>query len=301
MKKILLIVLSVQLFNLLHAQDVIPLYTGEIPLSKPIANRETSFLGADDKPRIRKVSEPTLTVFLPPKEKANGTAVIICPGGGYVHLSIIGEGKDVAKLLNEWGVAAFVLKYRLPDDSIMQQKEIGPLQDAQRAMQLVRLNAKQWNINPNKVGIMGFSAGGHLAATLGTHFNKALILNKPKVNLRPDFMILVYPVISVPDSLSRVDRMLLGTIPSSKKVKRYLKGFKVTKQTPPAFLVHARDDKSVDVKNSISFYNALQKNGVPAEIHLYEKGGHGFGLNNKMSEEKWTDWLEIWLRKYLSD
>ncbi len=301
MKRILLFMLGVQLSNLLQAQDVILLYSGEIPLSKPVANRETSVLGADGKPRIRKVSEPTLTVFLPPKEKNTGAAVIICPGGGYVHLSIAGEGYEVAEMLKEWGIAAFVLKYRLPDDSTMQQKEIGPLQDAQRAIQLVRSNAKQWNVNPQKVGIMGFSAGGHLAATLGTHYKQAVISNEPKVNLRPDFMILVYPVISVPDSLSRVDRMLLGANPSPDKAKLYLQGFRVTSETPPSFLVHAKDDNAVDVKNSISFYNELRKNGIPAEIHLYEKGGHGFGLNNKMSPEKWTDWLHAWIRQYLKN
>jgi acetyl esterase/lipase len=299
MKKLLLLALAVQLVGLLGAQTVVPLYNGKIPYSKPIINRERSITGADGNPRITKVSEPTLTVFLPPKEQANGTAVIICPGGGYSHLSIIGEGNDVAKLLNEWGVAAFVLKYRLPDDSIMERKEIGPLQDTQRAIQLIRMNAKEWNVDPQKVGIIGFSAGGHLAATLGTHFKNALIPNKPKVNLRPDFMVLAYAVISVPDSLTRVDKMFLGASASPKEVKKYLKEFKVTKQTPPAFLVHAKDDKAVSVTNSISFYNALQKNGVTAEIHLYEKGGHGFGLNNKLSEEKWTDWLKVWMKKYL--
>jgi acetyl esterase/lipase len=140
MKKLLLLALAVQLVGLLGAQTVVPLYNGKIPYSKPIINRERSITGADGNPRITKVSEPTLTVFLPPKEQANGTAVIICPGGGYSHLSIIGEGNDVAKLLNEWGVAAFVLKYRLPDDSIMERKEIGPLQDTQRAIQLIRMN-----------------------------------------------------------------------------------------------------------------------------------------------------------------
>jgi len=299
MKKILLIALAFQFTQLLIAQQVVYLYSGKIPYSKHITNRERSILGADGNPRFSKVSEPTLTVFLPAKEKANGTAMIICPGGGYAHLSIVGEGIDVAKLLNEWGVAAFVLKYRLPDDSIMERKEIGPLQDAQRAIQLIRMNAKEWNVNQKKVGIMGFSAGGHLAATLGTHFKEAFIPNEAKVNLRPDFMVLAYPVISVPDSLSRVDRMFFGANPSPQKVKDYLKGFKVTKQTPPTFLVHAKDDKAVNVNNSTSFYNELQKNGVSAKIHLYEKGGHGFGLNNKMSEEKWTDWLKIWMKKYL--
>lgn len=297
MKKILLVVFGISLLISLHAQEVVPLFTGEIPLSKRVTNREESYMGSDGKERIRKISIPTLTVFLPSKEKSNGTAVIICPGGGYEHLSIVGEGYDVAKLLNEWGVAAFVLKYRMPDDSTMQQKEIGPLQDAQRAIQLVRTNAKQWSVNPAKVGIMGFSAGGHLAVMAGTHFKNAVIPNTSKINLRPDFMVLGYAVISVPDSLSRVDRRMLGANASQERIDQYLKPFAITKETPPTFLVAAKDDRTVDIKNSTSFYEKLQKLGVPAEIHLYEKGGHGFGLINKMSEEKWTDWLKAWMKQ----
>ena len=297
MKKIGLLCWAILLAFASRAQEVIPLYSGTIPDAKPIKNRENTFLGADGKPRIRKVSEPTLSIFLPPPAIANGKAVIICPGGGYAHLSIAGEGYEVAQELNQWGVAAFVLKYRLPDDSVMRHKETGPLQDAQRAIQLIRTNAKKWHINPNKVGIMGFSAGAHVAATLGTHFEKALIPNKAKINLRPDFMVLLYPVISLSDSLSRSSRILLGDNPTTDQITLYSNEFQVIKNTPPAFLVHARDDKAVDVKNSINFYQALQNKQVPAEMHLYEKGGHGFGLNNKMSPDKWTDWLRIWLDK----
>lgn len=299
MKKVLVLVLMVQLGNYLFAQDEIRLFKSDIPYSKAIVNRERSIPGADGKPRISKVSIPTLTIFLPPKEKANGTAVIICPGGGYTHLSIMGEGIDVAKLLNEWGVAAFVLKYRLPDDSIMERREIGPLQDAQRAIQLVRSNAKAWNINPKKVGIMGFSAGGYLASALGTHYKEAYIPNEQKISLRPDFMVLVYPVISLADSISRFANTVLGVNPAPEKIKLYSNELQVTKETPPTFLVQAKDDKAVDVRNSIYFFNALQKNKVRSEIHLYEKGGHGFGLNNKMSDEKWTDWLKVWMKGYL--
>jgi len=299
MKHLLLTLLLIQLSVFVFAQTVVPLYKGNIPNSKNIANRETSFTGADGKPRITKVSVPTLTVFLPAKDKANGTAVIICPGGGYVHLSIGGEGYDVAKMFNEWGVAAFVLKYRLPDDSTMQHKEMGPLQDAQRAIQLVRMNAKEWNVNPNKVGIIGFSAGGHLAATAGTHYNKPLIPNQSNVSLRPDFMILLYAVISLTDSLSRSSKVLLGANPSQDMIKLYSNEFHVTANTPPAFIVAAKDDPAVNIKNSIYFYHALQRHRVRSSLHLYEKGGHGFGLNNKMSNEKWTDWLKVWMKDWL--
>lgn len=280
------------------AQDIVPLYD-KIPNSKPIANREISETGDDGIQRISKVSEPTLLVFLPPKEKANGAAVIICPGGGYGILAASHEGTDVAKVFNEWGIAAFVLKYRLPDDSIMDRKEIGPLQDAQRAIQLVRLGAKKWGLDNNKIGIMGFSAGGHLASTAGTHFNDPVIKNIKDISLRPDFMILLYPVISFTDSIGHIGSRdnLIGKNPSPEKIKYYSNEWQVTKQTPPTFLVHAKDDDVVKVANSIAFYNALQKNGVPAEIHFYEQGGHGFGMHNKRSADQWMDWLQAWMKK----
>jgi acetyl esterase/lipase len=299
MKKILFLLLALPAMAKLSAQEIIPLYGKEIPNSKPIVNREKSETGKDGILRISKVSEPTLIVFLPPKEKANGTAVVICPGGGYGILAASHEGTDVAKVFNEWGVTAFVLKYRLPDDSIMKQKEIGPLQDAQRAIQLVRLDAKKWGISTNKIGIMGFSAGGHLASTAGTHFNNAVIKNIKNTSLRPDFMILLYPVISFTDSLAHMGSRtnLIGKNPTREKINYYSNELQVTKQTPPTFLVHAKDDGAVKVANSIAFYDALQKNGVPSEIHLYEKGGHGFGMNNKTSEDKWMDWLQVWMKK----
>ena len=282
----------------LSAQEIIPLYK-QVPNSKPAANHEKSEMGKDGILRISKVSEPVLLAFLPPKEKANGTAVIICPGGGYGILAASHEGTDVAKVFNEWGVTAFVLKYRLPDDSIMQNKEIGPLQDAQRAIQLVRTDAKKWGIATNKIGIMGFSAGGHLASTAGTHFNKAVIDNKKGTSLRPDFMVLLYPVISFSDSLAHMGSRinLIGKDASAEKINYYSNELQVTKETPATFLVHAKDDGGVKVQNSIVFYDALQRNGVPAEIHLYEKGGHGFGMNNKTSSDKWMDWLKTWMQK----
>ena len=298
MKKILFLFLVCISMEKLAAQEIIPLYK-KIPNSKPIVNREKSELGKDGILRISKVSEPTLLVFLPPKEKANGTAVIICPGGGYGILAASHEGTDVAKVFNEWGVTAFVLKYRLPDDSIMLQKEIGPLQDAQRAIQLVRTEAKKWGIAANKIGIMGFSAGGHLASTAGTHFNHAVIDNKKNISLRPDFMVLLYPVISFTDSLAHMGSRtnLIGKDAPPEKINYYSNELQVTKETPPTFLVHAKDDGGVKVQNSIAFYDALQKNGVPAEIHLFEKGGHGFGMNNKTTTDKWMDWLKTWMQK----
>jgi acetyl esterase/lipase len=300
MKKSFLLLISIQCITMSYAQEVISLYEKEVPNSKTIASREKSEMGKDDVLRISKVSIPSLTVFLPQKEKANGTAVIICPGGGYSYLSFNYEGTDVAKIFNGWGVTAFVLKYRLPDDSTMPQKEIGPLQDAQRAIQLVRMNAVKWKIKKDQVGIMGFSAGGHVASTAGTHFSQAVIDNKEVINLRPDFMILIYPVISFTDSLAHMGSRnnLIGKNPAKEKITLYSNELQITRQTPPAFLVHAKNDSSVKVQNSTLFYKTLLKNNVPAEIHFYEKGGHGFGMNNnKTSSDKWMDWLKTWMVK----
>ncbi|TDH26441.1 alpha/beta hydrolase [Segetibacter sp. 3557_3] len=284
-----------------QAQQVIPLYPGIIPNAKANAGKERVVTGDDGGARISKVSEPTLTVYLPPSGKSNGAAVIVCPGGGYARLAIKKEGDDVAQQLSEWGITAFVLKYRLPDDTLMQDKEIGPLQDAQRAIQLVRERATEWKLNKNKVGIMGFSAGGHLAGSLGTHYKNAVISNTSGINLRPDFMVLMYPVVSMTDSLAHMGSRtnLLGPSPSKKKITEYSNEMQVTRRTPPTFLVHAKDDKTVKVQNSVAFFDALQKKKVPAEIHLYEKGGHGFGLNNSTSPDKWMDWLKVWLQQYI--
>ena len=298
MKKTFPVILFLFAAHILTAQDSLLLYPRGVPNSKPAAITEHRETDAGGRVRISHVTNPYLLVFLPPKEKANGTAVVICPGGGYARLAASHEGTDVAKALNEWGVAAFVLMYRLPDDSIMDNKEIGPLQDAQRSITIVRDRAKEWNINPNKVGIMGFSAGGHLASTAGTHFDRPVIENRKHINLRPDFMVLLYPVISFTDSLAHRGSRdnLVGKTATSEKINSYSNEMQVTKETPPTFIVHAKDDGTVKVQNSISFYDALLKNNVPAEIHLFEKGGHGFGMNNTTTTDKWMDWLKTWMQ-----
>lgn len=277
-------------------QKEIPLYD-VIPNRKPSENIEKSETAVDGILRISNVSIPTLTIYKP--EKPAGTAVIICPGGGYKILAAGHEGSDVAKVFNEWGVTAFVLKYRLPDDKIMLDKSIAPLQDAERAIQLVRQNAKTWGVNPKKTGIMGFSAGGHLAASLSTRYDEHLISNPKKVSLRPDFSVLVYPVISFTDSLGHTGSRdnLIGKKPSEFKIKKYSNELNVNKKTPPAFLVHARDDKAVSYKNSTAYAEALKKNNVKAFTFFYNEGGHGFGINNKTSKEKWMDELRKWMKE----
>ena len=281
-----------------QAQKVISLYEGKIPNSRDASDIEKSDTSKiNGRIGIREVSNPTLTIFLPAKEKASGAAVVICPGGGYSGLAITHEGYDVAAEFNKMGVAAFVLKYRLPSDRIMLSKETGPLQDAQQAIKMIRKHANEWNIDPNKVGIMGFSAGGHLASTTGTHFTTAVAKNNDNINLRPDFMMLIYPVISFSDSLAHKGSRnnLLGQTPTDAKKIHYSAELQVTNETPPTFLVHAQDDKSVKVGNSIKLYEALTNNGIPAEMHLYPKGGHGFGLINSTSKDVWFERLQNWM------
>jgi acetyl esterase/lipase len=213
-------------------------------------------------------------------------------------LLVIGkEGYQIAKYFAERGVAAFVLKYRLPDDKIMKDKSIGPLQDAQQAIRLIKQHARQWNIDTGRVGIMGFSAGGHLASTVGTHFDRPVITGNRLADVRPSFMILVYPVISMTDSLGHHGSRnnLLGKSPSLQNIRLYSNELQVTAQTPPAFLIHAGDDKVVDVDNSISFYEALRHNKVPAEMHIYPKGDHGFVL--KKPVEEWMDICMKWMKE----
>ncbi|SDC12494.1 alpha/beta hydrolase [Niabella drilacis] len=284
------------LHMMVNAQQEIPLYT-KVPNSKPAENLEKAVTGTDGITRISNVSVPTITVYRPVNAKRNSPAVIICPGGGYTILAASHEGADVAAALNEWGVTAFVLKYRLPDDRIMEDKSIGPLQDAERAVQWVREHAKEYQVDPRKVGIMGFSAGGHLAATLSTHYEERLVDNPEKISLRPDFSVLVYPVISFTDSLTHRgsrDR-LLGAAPSAALIQRYSNELLVNKKTPPAFLVHAKDDKAVPWQNSQHYYEALRAHKVPARVFYYEKGGHGFGMNNKTSDLKWMTALKDWM------
>jgi acetyl esterase/lipase len=278
------------------AQKVLPLYEGIIP--NAIASKDEEV--APKKPEqacIPNISRPTLTVFLPEKEKATGAAVVVVPGGGYGVVCMGHEGYAVAAALNKMGVAAIILKYRLPSDKIMKDKTIGPLQDAQQAIKVTREHAAEWGIQPERIGIMGFSAGGHLASTAGTHFNQPVIENKKGTSLRPDFMILVYPVISFQENLTHVGSRtnLIGEHPSAAAIDHYSNEMQVTPETPPTFLIHAGDDKVVKVENSIRFYESLHKEGVAAEMLIYPLGGHGFGIKNPTTPDNWMEQLENWM------
>jgi acetyl esterase/lipase len=273
-----------------NAQEIVELYPGSIPNAKKSEKKET-FNGG----MFRAVTKPTLEIYLPEKEKATGTAMIIIPGGGYSVVVYQGEGIATAKQFASKGIAAFVLKYRLPDDSVMLNKTIGPLQDAQQAIKFVRENAARWGVDTNKVGVIGFSAGGHLASTVATHFQKPVIENISNTNLRPDFQIVVYPVISMRDSLTHLDsrKNLLGKQPAKEVIDQYSNEWQVTNNTPPAYITHAADDKVVDVDNSIAYFESLRHHNVAVEMHIYPKGGHGFIFR----QPDWIEPLLLWMKK----
>lgn len=299
MKTLLLTVLTAALLAAAtaQAQRRLPLYSGVIPNATPSAVQEITEKGPDGNERVRQVVQPELVVYRAPLDKANGTAVIICPGGGYESLSITKEGYQVAERLNEMGVTAFVLKYRLPNDASQPDKTQAPLLDAQQAVRLVREQAAKFNVQPNRIGLLGFSAGGHLAATTGTHFLDPLGPNPGNTSVRPDFLMLIYPVITLTDSLTHAGSRtrLLGPAPTPEQVRRYSAELQVSDRTPPTFLAHAQDDKSVPVQNSLLFYQACLHHRVPAEMHLYAKGGHGFGLRNPTTPDDWMERLRNWL------
>lgn len=254
---------------------------------------------------IRKVTEPTLMPFLVENNSGKNAAVIICPGGGYSVLSIDKEGINIAKWFNSIGVSAFVLKYRLPSDAIMTDKTVGPLQDAQEAIRTLRRNAVKWNLDPAKIGIMGFSAGGHLASTASTHYLDKIYDSKEDISARPDFSMLIYPVISMEEGITHngSKESLLGKTASAELIAKYSNEKEVNENTPPTFLVHATDDHAVPVENSINYYLALKKNKVAAEMHLYQNGGHGFGLGTKGTHTDWPATCKKWLtaNKILED
>jgi len=269
-----------------------PLYgDGPIPNSKPGPNEE---FGAEHG-FLRKVSRPEILVYLPAKSRANGASILVFPGGSYAGLTFDYEGTQQAQFLIDHGIAAFVVKYRIPSDQTMVDKSIGPLQDAQQAIRFVRLHAREWNLDPKRVGAIGFSAGGHVASTLATHFDKAYVANPEHVSLRPDFLIVVYPVISMESKIAHMDsrKALLGPDPSTTQVRLFSSELQVTRETPPTLILDAVDDRLVDPENSIVFLEALRRAGVPVAARFFEKGQHGFFL---MPRDRWQESILEWLR-----
>lgn len=302
MKKISLVSFSLLLIVAASAQEYKLLLwpSGNIPNYKKtneVEKRDSSGIV-----RISLVQQPMIDVYLPSKQNATGQALVVCPGGGYGILAYDWEGTDIAKWLNANGIAAIVLKYRLPNSKSNIDPKLSPLLDAQRALRFVRANAEKWNIKKDKIGIMGFSAGGHLASTAGTHFDKGnpnATDSIDRISSRPDFMILMYPVITMsqPYMHQGSRNNLIGTMADSATAKYYSNDLQVTGETPPTLLVHATDDKAVPVENTLSFYQALKNNGVPAEMHIYPYGGHGFSLAiGKGYLQTWTDRCMEWLR-----
>lgn len=303
MKRILIITLFLPFFTLLNVNSQITtnkLWQGGIPgLILNVSYAEKSIINDGLPSRFEKVTDPSLYVFLPPVDKATGTAVLIFPGGGYTALAFNHEGYAIARWLSDKGIAGIILKYRLPSDLIMKDKSIGPLQDAQEAMRTIRRNASKWNIDPHKIGVIGFSAGGHLASTLSTHYDEIVYEVTDTVSARPDFSLLIYPVITMDSSFTHAGsrRNLIGENPSEEKIIRFSNELQVNDKTPPAFLVHSGDDKSVPVKNSIVYYEALQKNNVPSELHIFQKGGHGYGMaGGRDTQSAWPDLCLNWMK-----
>lgn len=279
-----------------NAQTIVPLWPdGQIPNNlnnKTI--QEKIDIDANGIMRISNVVLPSMAVYAPPTP--NGTAVLICPGGGYWIEAAGHEGVEVAKWFNSFGVTAFVLKYRLPDEALWSNKHEVPLQDAMQAMKLIRENAPSYRIDPKRLGVMGFSAGGHLASTLSTHWHRQ---NLPNAEVyKPDFSILMYPVISSGEHKHAGSfERLLGKNAPADMMERYSNEKQVSAQTPPALLVHATDDKAVPVENSILYYNALRKLNISASMLIYENGGHGFGLaaKQKGSVKHWSEHCKGWM------
>ncbi|MAE85742.1 MAG: esterase [Flammeovirgaceae bacterium] len=287
--KILCLSIMLSLAGLATAQNfTLPLWPNGVPNAKSTETKEQS--DSSNIVRISHVQIPSIDVFLPSKRNATGQAVVICPGGGYAILAYDWEGTDVARHLAGHGIAAIVLKYRLPDDDSNVEPHKSPLMDTQEAIKIVRDNAEKWSLDMNKIGVMGFSAGGHLASTLGTHFDEAS---------KPNFMALIYPVISMNEEITHMGsrKNLLGENSAQSLVDYYSNELQVTKQTPPTFLLHASDDGAVPVANSLVFYEALIRNNVPAEMHIYPTGGHGFGLGLEQKHlSTWSVRLIEWLQ-----
>lgn len=301
MKKLLIIVLLQIIFsNSMFAQKIVPLWQeNEIPNYQASDEKEVEREG--DIQFIMKVQEPTLELFLPSKPNANGMAVLICPGGGYGGVAYDWEGTDYAKWFNSLGIAAFVLKYRMPQAKSVITSYKAPIQDAQRAIRYIRFHASEFNIEKSRVGVIGSSAGGHLASTLGTQFNENFYESKDLIDnemLRPDFMMLIYPVISMKKGVTHAGsrNSLLGKNASDELVQKFSNELQVTEETPPAFIIHSADDKAVPIENSILMYKAMVKNNVQATMHLFPTGGHGYSLGkSRKNAPDWSDLAAGWL------
>jgi acetyl esterase/lipase len=297
MKKIAIIIGCWCLVSVACAQEFIPIWPdGKKPNSNGKKITDSIF-----NERIWRVSTPGIYAFTVPKSDNNGTAILICPGGGYERVSYVYNGFTFAKWYNTLGINVFVLVYRLPNQNDLQQRELAPLQDAQRAMRFIRANAAKWNIKSDKIGVMGISAGGHVASTLGTHAadESAVKDSLDGFSYRPDFMVLLSPVITMGKYAHPGSRKLfLGGDTTAVMIEKYSNDLQVSSFTPPAFIVHALNDSTVNVHNSLLFYNALVDKKINASIHVFPQGGHGIRLDeNPGSTDLWLNLLELWMKE----
>ncbi|HEY1113740.1 MAG TPA: alpha/beta hydrolase [Chitinophagaceae bacterium] len=297
MKKLAFILFVIAWSSTTSAQQFIPLWPeGKKPNSNGLVVKDSLY-----NERIWKVGTPGIYAFPVGKSENKGSAVLICPGGGYERLSHLYNGFNFARWFNTLGINAFVLIYRLPHQQDLLQRQLAPLQDAQRAMKLIRANARQWNLQPGKIGVMGISAGGHVASTLGTHLDDVSGIKDSldKINYRPDFMVLLSPVITMGRFTHPGSRKhFLGPDTTKANIERYSNERQVSAATPPAFLVHALNDSSVSVRNSLLFYEALLNQKVDASIHIFPEGGHNIKLvDNPGSTDLWLNLLELWLNE----
>lgn len=296
-------ILSTILFSLLalsvFSQKTIPLWSKSIP--NQIKTSEKEIVKETNIIQISNVQKPIIEVHLASKKINTKKAILICPGGGYGILAWNHEGTNFAEWFASKGINAFVLKYRLPDSKSSTKPHLAPLQDAQRAMRIIRKNAEKWKIKENQIGVLGFSAGGHLASTIGTHYNFKAYNKQDKIDklsAKPNFIGLIYPVISMQEGVTHKGskKNLLGKTPSKIMVDLFSNELQVNEETSPTFLVHSTDDKVVHVKNTLLFYEALQKNNIKTEMHIYPLGGHGYGFaKGKKQLENWPDIFIDWL------
>ncbi|MDP3915183.1 MAG: alpha/beta hydrolase [Bacteroidota bacterium] len=293
-RSLFLLVILIFCSQLASAQEFISLWPqGKMPNTKGMALTDSIF-----NERYYRIGNPGMYAFFPSKQENRGAAVVICPGGGYHHYAYMGA-MQVAKWFNTMGVSAFVLISRLPLSSDLVDRSIVPLQDAQRAMKIIRSKATEWGIKPDKIGVMGFSAGGHVASSVGVHSEDVSAIGDllDQIAFRPDFMLLVSPVITMGEYAHKGGRdNLLGSNPSKELIDKYSNELQVTDKTPPAFIVHAENDQTVNPKNSFLFFSALREKNVSASIHIFPFGGHAIGLqNNPGSTKLWKELCEMWL------
>ena len=290
------------LIHTVYSQKVIEIWPNEIPNKIKSVEKEIKFYNNDSSLySFTKVQKPTLEIFLPPKKSSKRIGLIIMPGGGYKNIAYKWEGITTSNYFNSKGIATFILKYRTPQSKSVNIKHIAPHQDAQRAIKIVRKHAKKWNIDEQKIGVIGYSAGGHLASTLGTQFDLETYEKKDSIDYisaRPNFMALIYPVISMNKEIyhNGSAKNLLGSKPSNELIKKYSNELNVDYSTPPTFIVHSNDDKAVDVQNSLIFHQYLNQFNIKNEMHIYQEGGHGYGLAiNKGTLSKWPELFYEWL------